>query len=311
MMERSPTETRRQFIKDGVNALSALCVRKGDASAFAFKGGGVMVREMRTMCKTILAAVVAAMVLVGMAAERLPSLEASYFGGKSGRIDELAKVAGPDWREVAEKNRTTGLEKLSWGPLTTALIEKMQKYADKETGDVGGEPIDEVGEIAEASFRASDFCFTYGLALWRHFFEKGKPVRDKVTAAKLLNGFERGVAGVVPMDATGEKVGFAPRWMLTHCQYGRYKTALPGGGSFEQSWSNNNKRISFDIKTTAKTLDCHVTPAAFMGFYYVLVNGKHINFGHSAKGCDFVVNIDGGNPVHIELQHSMGWPERK
>ena len=69
----------------------------------------------------------------GVNAERLPSLEASYFGGKSGRISELAKVAGPDWREIAEKNRTTGLEKLSWGPLTTALIEKMQMYADKKT----------------------------------------------------------------------------------------------------------------------------------------------------------------------------------
>lgn len=258
-----------------------------------------------------IAVVVVGLAFAGIAAERLPLLEASYFGGKSGRISELAKVAGPDWREVAEKNRTTGLEKLSWGPLTTALIEKMQKYADKETGDVGGEPIDEVGEIAEASFRASDFCFTYGLALWRHFFEKGRPVRDKVTAAKLLNGFERGVAGVVPMDAKGEKVEFSPHWLLTHCQYGRYKTLLPGGGSFEQSWSNNNKRISFDIKTTAKTLDCHVRPAAFMGFYKVWVNGKEVDFKRSTKGCNFVVNLDGGNPVHIELQHSMGWPKGK
>ena len=31
----------------------------------------------------------------------LPSLEASYFGGKSDRISELAKVAGPDWRAIA------------------------------------------------------------------------------------------------------------------------------------------------------------------------------------------------------------------
>lgn len=248
---------------------------------------------------------------VNASAAQLPSLEASYFGGKSGRISELAKVAGPDWRDVAEKNRTTGLENLSFGPLKAALIDKMQKYADRESGDVGGEPLDEVGEIAEAAFRAEGFCFTYGLALWRHFFEKGKPVRDKVTAAKLLNGFERSVAGIVPMDDKGEKVEFSPRWLLTHCQYGRYKTSLPGGGSFESSWSNNNKRISFDIKTTAKTLDCHVTPAAFMGFYKVWVNGKEVDFKRSSKGCDFVVNTDGGNPVHIELQNSMGWPKEK
>ena len=257
----------------------------------------------------------AALVLVFFAADiyaaQSPSFEAPNDFGIDRSLKALAAKAGENWREVAEKNRTTGLEKLSWGPLTTALIEKMQKYADRETGDVGGEPLDEVGEIAEAAFRAEGFCFTYGLALWRYFFEKGKPVRDKVTAAKLLNGFERSVAGVVPMDDKGEKVEFSPRWLLTHCQYGRYKTSLPSGGSFESSWSNCNKRISFDIKTTAKTLDCHVTPAAFMGFYYVLVNGKHINFGHSAKGCDFVVNVDGGNPVHIELQHSMGWPKGK
>jgi len=246
---------------------------------------------------------------VNASAAQLPSLEASYFGGRSERISELAKVAGPDWREIAEKNRKPELRRLAGG--ADAIIATMQKYADKETGDVGGEPLDEVGEIAEAAFNTSVFCYCYGLALWRHFFEKDKPVRDKVTAAKLLNGFEHSVAGIVPMDATGEKVEFSPRWLLTHCQYGRYKTSLPGGGYFESSWSNCSKRISFDVKTTAKTLDCHVAPAALMGFYKVWVNGKEVDFKRSSKGCDFVVNTDGGNPVHIELQNSMGWPKEK
>lgn len=276
--------------------------------------GKVKQANTRFGLKLALALCVAALVVPAESAkavEPLPSFEASYLADKPDRIGELAKIAGSDWRDVAEKNRTTGLENLSFGPLKAALIDKMQKYADRESGDVGGEPLDEVGEIAEAAFRAEGFCFTYGLALWRHFFEKGKPVRDKVTAAKLLNGFERSVAGIVPMDDKGEKVEFSPRWLLTHCQYGRYKTSLPGGGSFESSWSNSYQRIVFDIKTSARTLECHVTPAIYSAFNAVIVDGKGVAFGHSGKGCDFVINTDGNKRVHIEMSHSRGWPKGK
>ena len=63
----------------------------------------------------------------------LPAFEASYSPHCGDKIKALATLASPDWRAVAEKNRTTGLERLSWGPLKDALVEKMQKYADKET----------------------------------------------------------------------------------------------------------------------------------------------------------------------------------
>ena len=82
-----------------------------------------------------------------------PSFDSPTIPHCGEKIKALAALAGPDWRAVAEKNRTTGLERLSWGPLKDALVEKMQKYADKETGDVGGEPLDEMPEIAEATFR--------------------------------------------------------------------------------------------------------------------------------------------------------------
>ena len=84
----------------------------------------------------------------------LPTFEASYSPHCGEKIKALAALAGPDWRAVAEKNRTTGLERLSWSPLKDALVEKMQKYADKETGDVGGESLDEMPEIAEAALRS-------------------------------------------------------------------------------------------------------------------------------------------------------------
>ena len=120
------------------------------------------------MEKNIVGALVSAgLVLAAVAEDRLPSLESPCLHGAGGHISKLAALAGPDWRAVAEKNRKPELKYLS----KAQIIALMQKYADKETGDVGGEPLDEMPEIAEASFRAGDFCFPYGIALWRHFFK--------------------------------------------------------------------------------------------------------------------------------------------
>ena len=241
----------------------------------------------------------------------LPTFEASYSPHCGEKIKALAALAGPDWRAVAEKNRTTGLERLSWGPLKDALVEKMQKDADKETGDVGGEPLDEMPEIAEAALRSENFAYPYGIALWRHFFIYSKPVRDQVTAAKLLNGFERSLPGIVPMDDKGEKVEFSPRWLLTHCKWGTYKTTLPCGGHFESSWTNSSQKLVFDIKTSAKTLECHVRPAYIFGFRKVTVNGRDVDFGKSTRGCDFAANPDDSGVVHMELFNSFRWPKGK
>ena len=235
-----------------------------------------------------------------------PSFSAPYDFGIGKRIESLVAVAGPDWREVAARNRTTGLEKLSWKPLESALVERMQKFADKETGDVGGEPLDEMPEIAEASFRGNG-TFPYGVALWRHFFAKGKPVRDKVTAAKLLAGFERVFPGIVPLDTKGEAVEFSPGWMVTHVQSGTYKTSLPGGGYFKSSWSNNSQRLVHEVKTSAKRLECHVRPGIFMAFRGVKVNGREVKFEPSQRGCDFTAEPDENGVVRIELLHSTSW----
>ena len=223
------------------------------------------------------------------------------------KIKALAALAGPDWRAVAEKNRKPELKHLT----KAKIIALMRKYADKETGDVGGEPLDEMPEIAEATFLAGDFCHPYGIALWRHFFENNAPVRDKVTAAKLLNGFERTFAGVIPHDGTGEKVEFSPRWLLTHFKYGKYSAPLPGGGYFKSSWTNDCYHFVMDIQTSAKTLDCHVMPALFSAFSAAKVNGRKIDFGHSGRGCNFTVDVEGKNDIQIELSHASRWPKKK
>ena len=81
------------------------------------------------------AALVLAFFAADIYAAQSPSFEAPNDFGIDRSLKALAAKAGENWREVAEKNRTTGLEKLSWEPLTTALMEKMQKYADKATDD--------------------------------------------------------------------------------------------------------------------------------------------------------------------------------
>jgi hypothetical protein len=237
----------------------------------------------------------------------LPSLTVPNNPHCESKIKALATKVGDDWREVAEKNRKPELKYMS----KAQIIALMQKYADKETGDVGGEPLDEMPEIAEAAFRAGDFCFPYGIALWRHFFENEAAVHDSITAAKLLNGFERTFAGIVPLDDKGEKVEYTPRWLATHFQHGTYGTSLPGGGFFESSWTNSHRSLCLSIKTSAKILDCHVMPMFFMAFRKVVAGGKDIEFGGSAKGCDFSVEVGENGMIDIELYHSLQWPKRK
>ena len=124
------------------------------------------------------AALVLAFFAADIYAAQSPTFEAPNDFGIDRSLKALAAKAGENWREVAEKNRKPELKYLS----KAKIIALMQKYADKETGDVGGEPLDEMPEIAEATFLAGDFCFPYGIALWRHFFENKVLVRDKVTA---------------------------------------------------------------------------------------------------------------------------------
>lgn len=79
-----------------------------------------------------------------------PSFDSPTIPHCGEKIKALAALAGPDWRAVAEKNRKPELKHLT----KAKIIALMRKYADKETGDVGGEPLDEMPEIAEATFRA-------------------------------------------------------------------------------------------------------------------------------------------------------------
>lgn len=128
------------------------------------------------MAKNIVGALVSAgLVLVAVAEDRLPSLESPCLHGAGGHISKLAALAGPDWREVAEKNRKPELKYLS----KAKIIALMQKYADKETGDVGGEPL--MGDFRYVSFAvlmssAVFFSVLLGVSLGEW---KGTSVRTK------------------------------------------------------------------------------------------------------------------------------------
>ena len=241
-----------------------------------------------------------------LSAAETPKFSATYDFGIGKSLTALSSVAGPGWREIADKNRTTGLEKISGRQLKNRLVAMMQKYADKETGDVGGEPVAEIGEISEAALRGEG-TFPYAVELWRQFFAKGVQVKDRVTAAKLLSGFERTFPGIVPLDSRGEVVEFSPGWLITHVQSGSYRTHLPNGGFFESSWSNNSQRLVHVVRTTAKRIECHVRPATFMAFREVQVNGRKVAFKSSPRGCDFEAVPDADGVVRIELLHSQSW----
>ena len=113
-------------------------------------GFGFLAFAGRTSLKLLLLVIVTALSYSVALAAELPSFDVPTIPGCGEKIKALAALAGPDWRAVAEKNRKPELKHLS----KAQIIALMQKYADKETGDVGGEPLDEMPEIAEATFRA-------------------------------------------------------------------------------------------------------------------------------------------------------------
>ena len=88
------------------------------------------------------AALVLAFFAADIYAAQSPTFEAPNDFGIDRSLKALAAKAGENWREVAEKNRKPELKYLS----KAKIIALMQKYADKETGDVGGEPLDEMPE---------------------------------------------------------------------------------------------------------------------------------------------------------------------
>ena len=86
------------------------------------------------MARNIVGAIVSAgLALAAVAEGRLPSFESPCLQGRGSSINTLAALAGPDWREVAEKNRKPELKYLS----KAKIIALMQKYADKELYLIG------------------------------------------------------------------------------------------------------------------------------------------------------------------------------
>lgn len=243
----------------------------------------------------------------GVNAERLPSLEVPHFVGKAERIGELARIAGPDWREVAEKNRTTGLEKLYGGALAIALAKKVDTYIDPRTQSVGKVPLAELGEIAEAAFRGGVHTDGLGWALWKNFFLSNVKVDDPVTAARLLAGFDRGLAGVVPKDANGDCVAFSPCWILTPFQTGTYRTTLPGGGYFESAWSNSMGSCTYELRTSAKKITCRIRYSFGLSLYGVDANGEEVDL----SGGEFEVEPDKNGCVQIIVKYLWAGSPRK
>ena len=133
---------------------------------------------------------------LGACAAQRPSLCVPNDFGMDQGLKTLAAKAGDTWRETAEQNRTTGLEKLSGVTLRIALAKTAEKYVDSYTQSVGNVPLFELGEIVEAAFRGGVLTDGFGWALLKSAFASCAKVDDPVVAAKLLAGFERGLAGV-------------------------------------------------------------------------------------------------------------------
>lgn len=236
--------------------------------------------------------------LVGLAAA--PSFYAPNDFGVAAKIDALAAMAGQDWREAAEKNRTTGLEKLSNDSLISALQDAAAKHFGSDSLDMGRVPLAELGEIAEAAFRGGLYTESYGWALFRWFMMSNAKVSDSLTAARLLSGFDRGLAGVVPKDARGEVVSFSPCWKVTSFQTGMYRTTLPGDGYFESSWSNSMGSCSYDLRTSAKEVRCNIKLHYCIRVYEVLVNGEDVDF----NGSTFTAVPDNDGVARIKINYS-------
>ena len=257
----------------------------------------------------IVAATICTAVCAVACAEQMPSFEAPNDFGVSRALRSLAAVVPQDWRETAEKNRTTGLDKAQGGvAISAALAKTARKYVDPETQSVAGVPLAELGEIAEAAFRGGLQTEGFGWGLWSDFIKRRPEVKDPVTAAKLLSGFERGVAGVVPEDPKGERVMLSPSWFLSPFRTGRYSTSLPGGGYFEYSWSNSVMLCIYDLRTSAKKVDFRVKTVNGLTLYSVDANDEEVDF---TPGRAFEVVPDKDGNVHMVVKCRQGGRPRK
>lgn len=239
------------------------------------------------------------------AAAASPSFSAPNDFGAAAKIRSLAAVAGPDWREVAEKNRTTGLHKLGGDDLTLALKNLSLKYAGSNALDMRNVPIAELGEIAEAAFRGGLNTEGYGWGLLRWFLSSDVRTTDPVVAARILAGFDRGLAGVVPKDA--DVVSFSPCWKVTSFQTGKYRTTLPGGGYFESAWSHGMGQCAYDIFTSAKEIKCRVKLVLGIRVYNVTVNGEDVDFDGGA----FTAIPDKVGVARIKIYHLWAGSPKK
>ena len=253
-----------------------------------------MKMALTTLAFAVLCAASACDAAAEHAAQR-PSFAAPNDFGVGVGLATLAAKAGGDWREMAEASRSTGLHKLQGDDLIRALHGMSGTYFGTDALDMGKVPLAELGEMAEAAFRGGLYTESYGWALLRWFFMSGAQPRDSVTAARLLAGFERGLAGVVPDDAKGESVTFSPRWKLTSFQTGLYRTTLPGGGYFDSAWSNSMGSCSYDLRTSAKAVKCCIAFQLGVRVYNVTVNGQDVDFDGGAftvlPGADGVAEV--------------------
>lgn len=198
--------------------------------------------------------------------------------GIAEKIKDLSSVASPNWREVAEKNRTLNLHKLHGEDLTFALHDISLKYAGTNSLDTSNVPLNKLNEIVEASFRGGINTEAYAWGLLRNFLTSDKKVSDPTTASKILSCIDKNLAGVAPKDKKGEVVSFTPYWRITSFRSGSYKTLLPCDGFFESEWSYSMGECTYNLRTSAKKIDCQIGIALFLKVYNITVNGEDVDF---------------------------------
>ena len=186
--------------------------------------------------------------------------------------------------------------------------EMSRRYYGSDALDMAKVPSAEIGEIAEAALRGGMRTEAYGWGLLRWFFMTGARIPDSEAAARLLAGFERGLAGVVPDDARGESVTFSPLWKVTPFQTGLYRTMLPGGGYFDSAWSNSMGSCSYNLKTSAKKVECRIALQLGIRIYNVMVNGLDVDFNGGAFTA--FPDSDGAAEIRIDYLWS-GSPKKK
>ena len=236
-----------------------------------------------------------------------PSFFAPYDFGVADRLKSLSSAAGPGWREESEKNRSLDLHKRYGDDLTLAVQDISLKYAGTNSLDTSKVPLYELGEIVEASFRGGINTESYAWALLRNFFKSDIKVTDTVVAAKILASIDKNLAGVTPKDSKGETVYYAPYWRITPFQSGSYRTPLPGNGYFESKWSYSMGECSYDVRTSAKRIDCKIGIALFLKVYNVTVNGEDVDFNSSS----FTAIPDINGVAKIKIHYSWTGKKKK